>query len=123
MRVYTNKELSCFKALQRSAESSASQDSSSIKLPSLIDALESLDLEFERSVLSEERSLVESVFSLFQIGDLKLGLDPSKRFYATLKHRIKIFFFSISSFNPFKNWYLFFKLFMLYYNRLRWCLC
>ena len=33
----------------------------SIKLPLLIDALKSLDLEFERSVLSE-RSLVESVF-------------------------------------------------------------
>ena len=43
------------------------------KAPWLIDALKSLDLEFERSVLSEERSLVESVFSLFQIGDLKLA--------------------------------------------------
>jgi len=44
----------------------------SIKLPLLIDALKSLDMEFERSVLLE-RILVESVFS-------------------SLKQRIKIFF-------------------------------
>ncbi|CAD7770997.1 hypothetical protein FHEFKHOI_00948 [Candidatus Methanoperedenaceae archaeon GB50] len=43
------------------------------KAPWLIDALKTLDLEFERSVLSEERSLVESVFSLFQIENLKLA--------------------------------------------------
>ena len=48
-----------------------------------------------------ERSLVESVFS-------------------SLKQRIRIFFCLISSFIPVRNWNLFCKLFMLYYNRLRW---
>ncbi len=49
-----------------------------------------------------ERSLVESLF--------------------LLKQRIRIFFCYITSCRPIRNWNLFCKLFMLYYNRLRWCL-
>ncbi|CAD7768561.1 hypothetical protein FHEFKHOI_00336 [Candidatus Methanoperedenaceae archaeon GB50] len=93
--------------IQRSAKSSVRRRPEFIidKAPWLIDALKSLDLEVGRSVLSE-RNLVESLFSSLK-----------------LKHSIKIFFCSISSFNPVKNWNLFCKLFMLYYNRLRWRLC
>ena len=73
------------------------------KAPWLIDALKSLGLEFENISSFGKRSLVESVFS-------------------SLKQRVKIFFCSISCSNPVKSWNLFCKLFMLYYNRLRWCL-
>ncbi|CAD7768312.1 hypothetical protein FHEFKHOI_00200 [Candidatus Methanoperedenaceae archaeon GB50] len=48
---------------------------------------------------------------------------PYRPLFGTGNHRVKIFFCSITSFNPVKNWNLFCKLFMLYYNRLRWCLC
>ncbi|WP_148120323.1 DDE-type integrase/transposase/recombinase [Methanofervidicoccus sp. A16] len=73
------------------------------KAPWLISALKSLNLNFEHQTFGRG-SLIESVFS-------------------SLKQRVKIFFCSINAKNPVRNWNFFCRLFVLYYNKLRWCLC
>ena len=62
-------------------------------------ALECLGLKFRHERFGS-RSSVKSVFS-------------------SLKQRIRIFICSITAKNPVKNWNLFCKLFILYYNQLR----
>ncbi|MBW9221488.1 DDE-type integrase/transposase/recombinase [Methanothermococcus sp. SCGC AD-155-C09] len=71
--------------------------------PMLISALKGLNLKFEHQTFGQ-RSLIESVFS-------------------SLKQRVRIFFCSITTKDPVKNWNFFCRLFVLYYNKLRWCLC
>jgi len=73
------------------------------RAPWLINAMKSLGLSYKCQAFGI-RSKVESLFSSF-------------------KQRIKIFFCSINAKNAIKHWNLFCKLFMLYYNCLRWCLC
>ena len=69
------------------------------KSPWLIKVLESLGLEYEHQSFRCSLSLY------------------------SFKQRVRIFFCSITAKNPVKNWNLFCKLFILYYNHLRWCLC
>ena len=70
------------------------------KAPWLIKVLESLGLDYEHQSFRKEKS----------------------RWIRSFKQRVKIFFCSITAKNPVKNWNLFCKLLILYYNHLRSCL-
>jgi len=102
MRAYTTRNWMITRSFVREVLKYCKKKPKFDKAPWLIDALKNWVCSLNIKPLGE-RNKVESVFSL--------------------KLRIKIFFCSISCLNPARNWDLLCKLFKLYYNRLRWCLC